>query len=199
MKFFIIGLHSSGKHELVHKLEEMGLKYGKLFSNFDYTNDKLYANNEFEQYSIIDVNEIFENNAYIFMQERDNEFNISAHKCFEGLSKYSYDNNDVFVLSPDQFISIPNPSLPTDAIYVWLDNTKHNRINRHKLEKREYIFNAREAIVKRDMKEFVKILYNAANNNILYFTNEDVNRIASIIYAIHKYPDLLPIFTKNYN
>ena len=198
MKFFIIGLHSSGKHELAHSLEEMGLKYGKLFSNYDTTTKHVYANDEYEQYNIIDINEVFENNAYVFIQERNDEFIYSSIKCFEGLSKYSYDNNDVFVLSPDQFMSISAPALPSDAVYVWLDNTKHNRINRHKMEKRDYNFNSREVIERRDMKEFVKVLYNASNN-ILYFTNEDINRVASIIYSIHKHPDLLSTFVKNYN
>lgn len=202
MKFVIIGLHSSGKHELVHQLEELGMKYGKCFSsvpNIDNI-EKLYAKGEFEQYSVMDINEVFENNAYIFIQEQpDNILNVSANKFFEGLSKYTYDTNDVFVLSPDQFMSIAVSNIPNDTVYVWLDNTKSNRYNRYKLEKREYNFNERDNIERKDMKDFVKTIYNVAHEKILYFTNEDPGRIAAIVYAIYKNPELLNIFIKNYN
>lgn len=202
MKFFIIGMHASGKHEIAHQLENLGMKYGKCFSSVPNVNsvENLYAKGEFEQYNVMDVSEVFENNAYIFIQEQpDNILNVSAHKYFEGLSKYSYDTNDVFVLSPDQFMSIAISNIPQDAVYIWLDNTKTNRQNKYKTEKREYIFNEREYIEKKDIKDFVKSLYNITNGKLLYFTNEDTNRVSSIIYSMYKHNDLINTYVENFN
>lgn len=202
MKFIIIGMHASGKHEIANQLEELGMKYGKLFSSAPNINDitNIYAKSHFEQYDVNDVTDVFENNAYIFIQEQpDNILNVSAHKYFQGLSKYTYDNNDVFVMSPDQLMSVAVANQPDDVIYVWLDNTKANRNNRYKVEKRNYIFNEREDLEKRDIKDFVKTLYNIADGRMLYFTNEEPCRIATIINSIYKYPELLEQFIKNFN
>jgi hypothetical protein len=202
MKFFIIGMHASGKHEIAHQLENLGMKYGKCFSSVPNVNnvENLYAKGEFEQYNIMDISEVFENNAYIFIQEQpDNILNVSAHKYFEGLSKYTYDTNDVFVLSPDQFMSIALSNIPQDAVYIWLDNTKTNRQNKYKMEKREYIFNEREYIEKKDIKDFVKSLYNIANGKLLYFTNEDPGRVSAIIYSMYKHDDLINTYIEKFN
>jgi hypothetical protein len=201
MKFFIIGFHSSGKHEVAHQLEALGMKYGKLFTNTSdiNINTKLYGCGEYEQYDSSDINDIFENNAYIFIHEHidKNMVNVIAHNHFEGLSKYTYDNNDVFVLSPDQFLDIPQVNIPEDIVYVWLDNPRYNRVNRYKANKSEYNFNARETQEKRDMKDLVKTV--CSSGNLLYFTNEEPGRISSIIYALHTHPDLKEVFLKNYN
>lgn len=201
MKIFIIGLHASGKHEIAHILDTMGLKYGKLFTSYKKDDKQLpiYAINEYEQYDATDIHDIFENNAYVFMHEHQDPHIQSSLKCFEGLSKYTYDNNDVFVLSPDQFMDIPTTNINTDDVYVWLDNTRNNRYNRYRFEKREYDFNSRDDLEKKDIKEFTKAFYNSAGNNILYFTGEDPNRVATVIYACYKHKDLLNIFTKNFN
>ena len=196
MKFIIIGMHGSGKHEIAHQLQEMGLKYGKNFSNAD-PNPNIYG--EHEQYDNQDITDIFENNAYIYIHEHQDQFVINSLKSFEGLSKYTYDNNDVFIMSPDQFMAIPNNNMPDDVIWVWLDNTKTNRYNRFKCDGLEYDFNYRERLEKFDIKEFVKSLYNVTDSNLIYFTNEDPNRIATIIYSIYTHPDLLNVFVKNFN
>lgn len=196
MKFILIGLHGSGKHEIAHQLQEMGVMYGKNFSN---TPPNSTAYGEYEVYDNQDITDIFENNAYIYMHEHCDEKIANSYKYFEGLSKYTYDNNNVFVMSPDQFMSISANNFPKDAIWVWLDNTKSNRQTRHKVEKRNYEFVNREILEKNDIKEFVKTLYNEANSNILYFTNEEPCRVATIIYTIIQHPELLSIYIKNFN
>ena len=202
MKFILIGLHGSGKHEIAHTLNKMGVKYGRNFTNFDFegANKKnVYGGEDFEIYSNQDITDIFENNAYVYIHEHLDPKIQNSYQYFEGLSKYTYDNNDVFVMSPDQFLSISVSNLPDDAVYVWLDNTKTNRQNRCKVERRSYDFNDREAIEKNDIKEYVKALYNISDAKILYFTNEEPCRVASIVYAIHKHPDLLETVIENYN
>ena len=57
----------------------------------------------------------------------------------------------------------------------------------------------REDLEKQDIKEFVKALYNVQDLKLLYFTNEDPARVATIIYSIQMHPDLLNHFIKNFN
>ena len=197
MKFILIGLHGSGKHEIAHTLQEMGVKYGKNFTSVDLDLSKAYG--EFEYYENSTVNDVFENNAFIFLHEHQGKEIPSSYKYFEGLSKYTFDNNDVFVMSPNQFLSIPANNMPDDVVWVWLDNTKTNRSNRYKMEKRSYDFMDREDLEKQDIKEFVKALYNVQDLKLLYFTNEDPARVATIIYYIQMHPDLLNHFIKNFN
>ena len=109
MKFLIVGLHSSGKQEVLDILSEMGIKCGRLFSNLDNPSPEIYNSFNYDIYDMTDINEIFENNAYIFIHELDKSSNVNSYKYFEGLAKYEFDNNDVFVLSPDQLLHIsPN-------------------------------------------------------------------------------------------
>lgn len=194
MKFFIIGLHGSNKHEVATELEKMGMKYGKTFSS--QINPNIYG--DFEQYNGKDINEVFENNAYIYMHEIIYKNSMNTYKYFEGLSQYTYDNNDVFILSPDQLLSIPSTFIPEDVVFVWLDNTKSRRYNTYMDENRNYDFLSREQLEKRDIKEFVKSIYDLAGGKLLYFTNEVPQRISTIIYSIHKHPDLLNIYLENF-
>ena len=195
-------MHSSGKQEVADILENKGIRCGRLFTNIDNpTASNIYNGSNYEQYSIKDVNEIFENNAYIFLQEfPSNDFlQLPACKYYEGLSLYEFDNNDVFILSPDQLFSI-SPALIKDNItFIWMDNTKRNRLNRYFEEKRSYNFYNREDIESKDSSSFVKFLYSFDKSNVLYFTNEEPSRIAAIIYSAIQHPDLLPTYTQAFN
>jgi hypothetical protein len=202
MKYIIIGMHSSGKHEIADILENNGIKCGKLFTNLDtHLMPSVYNGLNYEQYTIKDVNDIFENNAYIFLQDFPFGDNINALSCkyYEGLSTYEFENNDVFVMSPDQLFSISPTSIKDDVIFVWLDNPKKERLNRYYAEKRSYNFSDREEIENKDATSFVKALYGFDKSNVLYFTNEDPVRVAAILYSLIIYPDLLPIFVDAFN
>ena len=188
MKFIIVGLHCSGKQEVMDTLSKDGINCGRLFTNADLADDR------YDFFTDDDIRSIFENNAYIFI--RDVAYNSN---CYEGLSFYEFDNKDVFALTPDQFISIPNVPLKDEVCIVWLDANKASRYNRYKLEKRSYNWNEEEALETRDMAEFVKYIYNFPNSHMLYFNNEDPQRVAGIVYALVKYPDLLPILEKKFN
>ena len=197
MKYFIVGLHSSGKQEVINQLEKMGVKCGKIFSNLETPTPDIYSSENFEYYDNTDINNIFENNAYIFLQELPH-VTFNADKYYEGLSKYTYDENDVFILSPDQLIAIPPSHLEGDICFVWMDNTKSNRASRYRIEKRIYNFLERDSYERRDISSFVKTLY-SYNAPILYFANEEPNRIATIINTTIKYPETFDDFVKNFN
>lgn len=194
MKYFIVGLHSSGKREIVETLENLGVKCGRLFSSLDEVNEKFYGSLDYELFSTAEVNEIFENNAYIFIQRISQE----GKSFYEGLSHYTFDNNDVFVLSPDQLATACLSNIKEPYCFIWLDNTKVNRYTRFREENRNYDFNRREEQETRDLNYFVSVLYDSGAP-VLYFNNDDPQRIATIVYSLVKYPDLLDIFKNTFN
>jgi hypothetical protein len=199
MKFFIVGLHCSGKQEVLDILERNGINCGKQFSNIDEPSPTIYNSYNYELYSMNDINEIFENNAYIFINELDSVFNVNSYKYFEGLSKYEFDNNDVFTISPNQLLQISPSAIKEDVCFIWMDNNSNDRLNRYKREKREYGFVAKDQIEKRDIDAFSKTIYNFNNSKVIYFTNEEPCRVATIVYTLIKHPELMDIFIENFN
>lgn len=200
MKYIIIGMHCSGKQEVADILENNGVRCGKLFTNVENV-ASIYNGLSYEQFSSKDINDIFENNAYVFMQEYpfDNTVITSTNRYYEGLSLYEFDNNDVFVMSPDQLFSINPTSIKDDITFIWIDNAKKDRLSTYYTERRTYNFYNRENIESRDSTAFVKFLYGFNRSNVIYFTNEDPARIAAIVYAMVTHPDLLPVFTESFN
>lgn len=204
MKYIIIGMHCSGKQEVVDILRNNGVRCGRLFTNLDSSAaSSIYNINNYEQYSNKDIHDIFENNAYIFMQEfpfSDHLASLSSsYKCYEGLSLYEFENNDVFVMSPDQLFAISPTSIKDDITFIWMDNPKKDRLNRFYTENRSYNFYGRDEIELKDSNSFVKFLYGFDKSKVIYFTSEDPARVAAIIYSAIKYPDLLPIYTEAFN
>ena len=188
MKYFIVGMHCSGKQELFEILCRQNISCGKLFSNAN-VNDIRY-----DFFSDNDIVEIFENKAYVFMKELD-EY---SRNCYEGLSLYEYDNKDVFFLSPCQFTAIPAQFYSEDICLIWLDDSKNVRKRRFDEEKRTYDFAETEEYERRDIEEFIKTIYSNKYFHVLYFTNEDIGRVASVVYACVKHPDLISNFEKTY-
>ena len=204
MKYIIIGMHGSGKQEVADILENNNIRCGRLFTNLDNPSaSSVYNGSNYEQYTTKDINEIFENNAYIFLQEfpfGDNPCPVSSVcKTYEGLSLYEFENNDVFVMSPDQLFVISPTSIKDDITFIWMDNTKKDRLNRYYAEKRTYNFYNREKIESKDSNSFVKFLYGFERSKVLYFTSEDPARVEAIIYSVIKHPELLPIYTEAFN
>lgn len=200
MKFFIVGLHSSGKQEVVDYLNKFGVKCGKLFSNINEPSPHTYNSYNYELYSDKDIIDVFENNAYLFMHEvNQTSINFDPQKFYEGLSKYTFEQNDVFVLSPNHILELNPKSINDDICFVWLDNTLVNRNSRYKYEKRSYNFHEQDNYERRDIGSFVKTLYSMHNSKLLYFTNEEPNRIATIIYTLIKHPDMIDVYVSNFN
>lgn len=200
MKFFIVGPHASGKQEIIDFLEKHDIKCGRIFSDIEEPSDSLYNSYNYELYTRSDINGVFENNAYLFIQEVPTEvLSLNSYRNYEGLSLFSFDQNDVFSLSPDQFVGIIQKMINEPVCIIWLDNTKGNRINRYKTEKRSYNFTFRDKVEKYDMGVFVKSIYSFNNSKLLYFTNEEPCRVATIIYTLIKHPELIDIYSQNFN
>lgn len=200
MKYFIVGLHSAGKQEAVDHLNKMGVKCGKLFSNIEGPSNDIYNSFNYELYSSDDINDIFENNAYVFIQELPlTTMNFKTGMYYEGLSKHTFDHNDVFVLSPDQLLAIPPNVINEPVCFVWMDSTKNRRMTRFHIEKRQYSYIERDEHERRDLNSFVKTLYSFNNSSVIYFTDEEPLRVATIIYNTIIHPDTLEMFVNNFN
>lgn len=184
MKYIITGLHSSGKGEVAELLEGMGVRVGKKFTNANLISP------DYDYFSDDDVREIFENKAYVFIKDVR-----GSQQYFEGLSLHSLDNNDVFILTPDEFVSCAPTAFNDEEIcFVWMDNTMSNRLNRYENEKRQYNFKEIDKLEKEFMSDFIKNVYSFPKSHILYFMNEEPMRVSAIIYALVKYPDLFNEF-----
>lgn len=198
MKFFIVGKHASGKHEVLDILEDLGVSVGRQFSNVPVYNPRIYMDSKCNQYSELDIERIFEQNSYIYIHGCEESGILDASAYQFGLSLYTLDNSDAVVLTPTEFLSA-NDRVYKDSVIIWLDNTPSNRLTRHTQERRAYSFIEREQTESIADSDFCKGVYNADSLGVLYFNNEDPGRVASVIYSILKYPDLLNIFINNYN
>jgi len=190
-KYLIIGLHASGKHEIAEDLIKNGIKVGKNFVSLPNFSSDIYLLNTV-YYQSQDIDTMFESQAYIFMQKKL----AGGESYYEGLSLYEYDNNSVFVMSPDQFDLIP--SISSDVTIVWLDNNVSDRRLRYLSERRKYDFTKEENYERQDMAEFIDKI-NSSPNKVLYFNNEDPLRVSAIIYALVKNPELLKVFEERFN
>lgn len=200
MKFFIVGLHDSGKQEIADILEKQGVSVGRLFSNIEKPSVNIYNSFNYELVSDTDINDIFENKAYLFLQELDSSATTKSYKYYEGLSSWTYDNNQVFTLSPDQFIQIPQKSYRGEEIVlVWVDNDKCSRNFRFMNEKRSYNFNEREKIETRDIAVFAKLIYSLPNSHVIYFANEEPGRVACNVLTLIEHPEYIPLYEKYFD
>lgn len=199
MKIIIVGKHASGKHEVLDQCEELGIKVGREFSNLLEPLPQIYMDGKYQQYSSDDISNIFEMGSYVCMTGIEECGVIDGYIYHRGISFYTFDNSDVIILTPSQFENINQKIINDHVVFVWLDNTLDNRIRRHAEEARSYSFTELEDIEDRHGIDFVKNLYNFPNSDVLYFTNEVPERVATIISTIVKHPDVLPNFVKNFN
>lgn len=187
MKFFIVGLHASGKQEIMDSLRDAGLPTGRLFTNGDLSDGR------YEFLSDQDVRTIFENNSYIFIKETGNHNNV-----FEGMSFHEFDSKKVFALTPDQFLAIPHKALNDEICIIWLDGTTAQRRSRYLEERRNYTWSEEEERETLCLTDFVQSVYSFPHSRVMYFFNEVPARVAAIIEAMIRHEDLIDTFTNNY-
>lgn len=198
MKVFIVGKHASGKHDVLKTCEEQGVTVGHEFTSLT-TFPRIYMDQNAEHYSQDDINKVFEMQAYICISGIEETGIVDSYAHHRGISHHTYDNSDVMVLTPTQLESLNRKLIRDYVLFVWLDNTQDNRIRRHAEEERSYSFIEQDEIESRHLTDFVKTLYNYPNSDVLYFTNEEPERIGTIISTIIKHQDVLPNFIKTFN
>jgi len=186
-KYIIIGFNGSGKMAVANKLREMGVKVGQTFRSTEFINNQYSISTTI--YDAKEINNLFENQAYIFIKESINK----ANKYYEGISLYEYQSHDVFVMTPDQFNMVAK--FDENVVFVWLDNNTLQRKFRHRSEKRKYDFNRQENVEKEYIHDFIDRI---GDNSILYFMNEEPDRVATVIYSLIKHPDLLDTYLQTF-
>lgn len=199
MKIFIVGKHCSGKHECLNKCEELGCVVGREFSNLPEPSPIIYIDPKYIYYSTSDIAQIYDNCSYISIAGIEESGVIDAYMYHRGLSHYTYDNSDVMAIQSSQVEGLNRNLIKDEILFVWLDSTRDSRIRRHAAEDRTYDFVEQEEIESKYDADFVKSIYNFPNSSVLYFNCEDPDRVAVIITAILKHPDLKDIFIKNFN
>lgn len=187
-KFIIIGFNASGKMAVANRLREMDVKVGHTFRSTESVGSQYSLSTKI--YDVEEINNLFENQSYLFIKESVNK----ANKYYEGISFHEYQTHDVFVMTPDQFNTIAK--FDDNVVFVWLDNNTAQRRYRHHSEKRKYDFNRQERIEKEYIQDFTDRI---GDNAILYFMNEDPDRVAAIIYSVIKYPELLDVYLEAFN
>ena len=187
-KYIIIGFNGSGKMAVANALREMGVNVGQTFRSIESVGNQYSLSTVV--YDVKELNNLFENQAYLFIKESINK----ANRYYEGISFYEYQNHDVFVMTPDQFNTVAR--FDDNVVFVWLDNNSSQRRSRHRTEKRKYDFIRQENIE----QEYVQDFTDRINDNaILYFNNEHPDRVAAVIYSVIKHPDLLDVYLKAFN
>lgn len=193
MKYAIIGFHCSGKDEIIRDIEQSTLiPCGKSFTNMIEPIEGAYTCNS-ETFDNNEISTIFENQAYLFLREVT-DFGIPY---YDGMTLHEFDSSAVICLTPDQMVSIAK--FPAEMCFVWLDNTTAERRQRHTAEKRKHDFQATEDLQRQFSDEFINKLYGTPNSHLLYFNNEEPQRVSAVIQALIKHPDLLPLFESRYN
>ena len=198
MKVFIVGKHASGKHEALKTCEAQGVPVGHEFTSMT-PHPQVYMDPDAELYSQDDITNIFEMQAYISISGIEETGIMDSYAHHRGISHHTYDHADVLVLTPAQLESINKNLIKDRILFVWMDNTQDNRIRRHAEEQRTYSFIEQDEIETRHGLDFVKTIYNYPNSDVIYFTNEEPERVGTIISTIIKHPDVLPNFIKTYN
>ena len=184
-KYILIGFQCSGKMQIADILRDMGVKVGRTFRSSDTIGSQYSLSTVV--YNIEEVNNIFDNQSYLFIKESQSK----SHNYYEGISFYEYQNNDVFIMTPDQFNTVPH--FDDDVIFIWLDNNTQQRKHRHRMEKRKYDFSKQEMIEHEYVQDFTNRI---GDNAMMYFLNEDPDRVAAILYSVIKHPDLLEVYLK---
>lgn len=189
-KYIIIGFNCSGKMAVADTLRRYGVKVGDTFRSVESVGTQyslstiVYTNKE--------VNDMFENQSYLFLKQ--SAVKSDRNRYYEGISFFEYQNKDVFVMTPDQFNTVSR--FDDNVIFVWLDTNAKQRRYRHRMEKRKYDFNNQERIEQEFVQDFTSRI---GDNNILYFFNEDPDRVATIIYSLIEHPDLVTKYLETFN
>lgn len=199
MKFIIIGKQGSGKHRILDILASNEIRVGREFSNLPERPEQVYMDPHYEYYSREDISHIFETRSYIYLGGLEETGIKDSYIYYRGLSHYTYDQSDVIAISTTQLEQLNKALLTEPVIFVWLDNTRDSRIRVHAEENRTHSFVEQEEIESRSDADFVKTLYAFPNSKVIYFTNEIPERVATILTALVKHPDLVDMFVENFN
>lgn len=192
MKIWIVGPQGTCKCEIARLLADDKFGVAKLFTGL--SDDEItYHKNMYKSYSNEIVKSIFENNAYIFMNDVFEKVEIH-----EGLEFDEFDNNEVFVLTLDQFLSVNTKYISKNDLIIWLDGRQdwrfmncdenYDKLSRERLESACYS----------SFGSMINTL-KTSHKNVIYFYEELPERVKTIIKVIYNNPKLKDEFVKYFN
>ena len=194
MKVWIVGAQCTCKKEIADLLAEEKFKVGHLFTNIAQ-DVPIYHKELYKYYGSEDIKSIFENNAYVFI----NNIFDGQDDAYDGLDFSEYDDNNVFVLSIDQFLSVNTKYISKDDLVVWVDGDKNWRYSN--INSDSYDVGSRERIEKSQYVGFFNLIntLKTSTKNVLYFLNEEPVRVKTIIKIIANNPKLKQEFIRNFS
>lgn len=192
MKVWIVGAQGTCKREIADLLTEEKFKVGHLFTNIAQ-DVPIYHKELYKYYNSEDIKGIFENNAYVFI----NNMSEGQDNIYDGLDFSEYDSNNVFVLGVDQFLSVNTKYISKEDLIVWVDGDQIWRSNNIS---EEYDAATRERIERSQYVGFYNLINTLKTSlkNVLYFLNEDPARVKTIIKIIVNNPKLKQEIARNF-
>lgn len=198
MKIFIVGSQGTMKSDVYNLFKEDKLRCGKLFTN-NTESELTYNKYLYKYFPSKVVEEIYEQGAYVFICNAG----YDPEGIYTGLDLDEYENNDVFVVTPEQFTHIGSAFLK-DTLILWLDGRREWRFNniRYKggSEPTYNIYNI-DTVESATTKAFYKSIrkVQSDNKNVLYFLEESPGRVEVIAKTIFRDPKLLREFITKFD
>lgn len=188
MKYIIVGRHSSNQHYILQILKTLGISVG--FESSTVRDPKgYYLDPNYEYIDVRTANNIFELNEYIYMSS----FGDGNYKL---LPFHTFDSVDVMTMGPEEVNQINIRMVRDEVTFIWVDDTTTVRRRNYIEESRNYDWRNQEEIESVGNADFMDNIYKLGH--VLYFTNEDPHRVATTIYTLIKYPNLLDLYKETY-
>ncbi len=198
MKIFIVGSQGTMKSDVYNLFKEDKFHCGKLFTNYSES-EATYNNYLYKYFPHNVVEEIYEQDAYVFICNAG----YDPEGIYTGLDFDEYQNNDIFVATPEQFVNI-KPEYLKDSLILWLDGDRTWRFNniRYKdsTEPTYNIYNIDE-VENSISKTFYKYIRKIQSDykNVLYFYDENPGRVEVIAKTIFRDPKLMREFITKFD
>ncbi len=171
-KIILVGLPGSGIETVFTYIKNIKpIKYFSCGKNTDLEDNFLYKFIDFIDHS--DISSIYDNNYFVTMY---NSIQYNGNVYVEGINIGDWDDGDILVTTPYEFINLPNHILK-DSIIIWVDNTKNYIKNSDGIEKLN-IFNKVRG-------ESTSLFYDLIKDlPYVYLLNEDIERVAGVCEII---------------
>lgn len=202
MKIWLVGPQGTCKRDIYRLLEADKFRTGKLFTNISL-DEVTYNKYLYKYFPSETVNEIFENGSHLFTCS----CTCDEENIYTGLDFAEYDEHDVFVLTPEQFLSLSRQQYLKDGLVVWLDGGwtwRRNNIRYHEyrtMDDPTYNYNLIEESERSSYQHFYRAISELARDakNVIYFHEESPCRVKAIVKAIALNPKFKCEFIREFS
>lgn len=169
MKIIIVGKTASGKDYFLNEFRKLGYKIGTKYTTRPIRTNEIPG----QTYYYSDNNSFIkmESNNLFFCRQR---FHVNNDIWYYGLTNYEWENNEVFILTPNEIDQVYH-KLPSNTIIVYLDIPE--RILKERLYKRSDNSDSIDRRLKSDRNDF----YGFLNYDYRIVKQIDINTLKNII------------------